>query len=212
MKIHSNACNSPLKQCLANSSKDSTKDIETEQKQLDKEIQGLQKRKLDLSKEIENIKNDFAPPKPKDELIRPLKDQCQALDSEIQQLQAEKMKKQSEKVKESSKNNDNKKSSFTAKNIECKDDPSSSEGKIKSAYELLKNFTTQNGFTNETKVKSTSENSAVLLLEETNSSDVFNTRDSLKAIAEKKRKKDAISTYKIMENGGPANPRTNLLI
>ncbi|MCW8000006.1 hypothetical protein CFK35_19290, partial [Clostridium sp. cpc1] len=132
MKINSTSSAPMLKQVMKNTGKDCTKNMEAEQKEIDKEIQSLQQKKAALNKEIDNIKNDFAPPKPKEELIRPLKDQIQILDAQIQQKQIERTKKQNENIQEVSNDSDNVKSNFTLEDTEDKINPTSNNGKNKS--------------------------------------------------------------------------------
>lgn len=203
MKINSTSSAPMLKQVMKNTGKDCTKNMEAEQKEIDKEIQSLQQKKAALNKEVDNIKNDFAPPKPKEELIRPLKDQIQILDAQIQQKQIEKTKKQSENIQEASNDSDNVKSNFTLEDTEDKINPTSNNGKNKSSLKLLKNFTTQTGVINEERIKNISKNP-----------DDPNTSDSTKSITEKKRQKylkNAIDAYNTIENSNSVNLGTNVL-
>lgn len=210
MQINSTTTNPMIGQAF----KSSPKNNEAAERQLDIEIQNLEQAKADLSKEIFNINGDFAPPKPKQELIRPLKDKIKIIEAKIHQKQAEKMKKQAENlVDPSSKTNDNKSIIMKKNDIEGKSFDSAKD-KNKSTFEQLSNFTTQTGIINEVKVKNSLKDSSNLLLKETTSSNVSNTseyKNSINNNKNNKHVKNAIDAYSLIENTDSVDSTVHVL-
>ena len=81
---------------------------------VNKEIQALQKQKLQIENQIEKIRTGTAEQKIKEQLIQPLKDQIEQIESEISEKQMEEIKKSQnsdtnkETTSSSSKNDENK--------------------------------------------------------------------------------------------------------
>lgn len=99
-------------------------------KDLDNEIQSLTSQKSNINNQINSIKSDFAPTKPKDQLINPLKSELQSIEAKIQQLQAKKLKK-----------------------TKGKSEPSKIKASKKAPIKEMENLVTQTGFINKGKVK-----------------------------------------------------------
>ncbi len=164
----------------------SNKNDNVEEKRLDSEIKALEQKKASLNKITDKSKIDD-------------------LDSQIKQKQAEKASIQGQGTNDSSISDENRVSN-SVKTVKNSSDQTSNENDEKDNSELksLDNFVTQTGVATKTRLKNTSKKHSDSAIKDDSNNFINN-------IKKQQHAENAIKSYKLIDDAGKAELKTNIL-